>query len=249
MAFVYWIKLKTDTNLLEDGYVGVTVKTVAKRFSEHLRSTGRGSDLCVHRALRKHCCGVEVVTLLEGSEEYCYLMESRLRPRPGVGWNMNAGGNDAPRTGVKLPENVREKLRHNNLGKTLSESWRLAMSLASKGRKKSPEHARAISAALKGKPKSSTAVERMRTALKDYNATRGSWEHTKANKGAWARAEALYEHLCDNLSCGSLKLATKFGLSKSDVATIHREVRAGWNPHEDQNYQGWLSTYRSVNES
>jgi hypothetical protein len=100
MAVVYWIHLPEHTDIASRGYVGISKTTAKTRFKSHRSSANRGSDLTVHRAIRKYGNRIVIKTLLEGSEEYCLMIENRLRPVPEIGWNICSGGK-ATRTGTK----------------------------------------------------------------------------------------------------------------------------------------------------
>lgn len=89
---VYWIHLPEHTDILTQGYVGVSHKGAEYRFKEHLSLAGRGSKLPVHSAIRKYGNKLLVDTVIQGDIDYCYLMEVKLRPEPCIGYNICPGG-------------------------------------------------------------------------------------------------------------------------------------------------------------
>jgi len=95
MAFVYWIHLPEHTDLTSQGYIGFTSKTVEERFKKHSQDSLSTNfrSYTIHNAIRKYGVdNLKVTTLLEGSDEYCLFIESRLRPSENIGWNQAAGG-------------------------------------------------------------------------------------------------------------------------------------------------------------
>lgn len=123
-GFIYLIRNRVNGK----GYVGQTVKSVKKRFAEHLRSAAKGSDSAIHCAIRKHGADnfeVETVvacdsSLLNALEEYCVAFYGT-RAAIGHGYNMTDGGKAT--SGWSPSFETREK-----------------MSMSQKGRKQSPEH-------------------------------------------------------------------------------------------------------------
>lgn len=123
-GFIYLIRNRVNGK----GYVGQTVKSVKKRFAEHLRSAANGSEHAVHCAIRKHGAGnfeVETVvacdsSLLNALEEYCVAFYGT-RAAIGHGYNMTDGGKATS-------------------GWSPSAATREKMSKTQKGRKQSPEH-------------------------------------------------------------------------------------------------------------
>lgn len=124
MAFVYWIKLPEHTELDSQGYIGVTDKTPEARLKSHLKDCNRKDRAPYHfqNVLKKHKEKVEVVTLLEGSLQYCYDIEKALRPLKRIGWNTAVGGQDAlayKERVVKHSKASKEKMRL-----AQKESWK-----------------------------------------------------------------------------------------------------------------------------
>lgn len=132
-GFIYLIRNRINGK----GYIGQTIKSVRKRFAEHLRSAANGSNYAIHSAIRKHGAdNFEVETLvtcdsalLNALEEYCVVFYGT-RVAIGHGYNMTDGGKAT--SGWSPSAQTREK-----------------MSKSLKGRKQSPEHMANIKAARK----------------------------------------------------------------------------------------------------
>ena len=132
-CWVYWIHLEEHTDITTEGYVGITTLGVEERFKRHLSaaraSSGRNQRI-VH-CIRKYADRVKVRTLLEGTLEYCQMVENKLRPAENIGWNLSIGG-AATATGRKnSPEHVRK------------------VAEANRGKKHKPEHVAAMREGLK----------------------------------------------------------------------------------------------------
>jgi hypothetical protein len=118
---VYWIRAPHHTNIFKEGYVGVTTLGVSKRFNIHKNSLKEVDKVtALKRALLKYKDTIIVETILEGSVDYCYDLEFKLRPKEQIGWNIVLGGIKG-RAGMKnSPEHV-AKVAEANRGKKRSE--------------------------------------------------------------------------------------------------------------------------------
>lgn len=124
VGFIYLIRNRVNGK----GYVGQTVKSVRKRFLEHLRAAANGSDFAIHSAIRKHgeqsFIVEEIVacdaSLLNALEEYCVMFYGTSATF-GHGYNLTNGGKATS-------------------GWSPSIETRAKMSASQKGRKQSPEH-------------------------------------------------------------------------------------------------------------
>lgn len=104
MAVVYWIHLAEHTDITSEGYVGASKSTAKHRMVGHNSSARTGSELIVHKALRKYSDKILVATVVEGSDEYCYEVENKLRPSAYTGWNSAVGGDQVTMLGRKHSE-------------------------------------------------------------------------------------------------------------------------------------------------
>lgn len=133
MAFVYWVRLSTHTNIFTEGYVGVTKQKVAQRFSQHLSKSKKRDNLPLYNALRKYK-DVIAETVLVGDIDYVYDVEKLLRPTDRIGWNCAQDG-DKSSLGRVYKERTKEhseSLSKALTGRTFSESHKSAMSKAKK---------------------------------------------------------------------------------------------------------------------
>jgi len=97
MAFVYWVHYPHHTDILQEGYIGITRNTPMARFKQHLKaaklSKKKGKSLGrFKRVLLKNYTKLIVTTLLEGDYSYVLNVENKLRPSTNIGWNNHIGG-------------------------------------------------------------------------------------------------------------------------------------------------------------
>lgn len=295
MAVVYWIRKNEHTDLLTEGYIGVTERQAADRFLGHKYEVSGGSTCPVHNAMRKYGPEIVLETLVEGSIDYCYALENRLRPQPKIGWNIAIGGAVSPMQGRKHTAEVIADLkikqaganngfygkthsadfaqaqRQRRTGTTATEQTRELKSLQSKGegnafygkthseesknkirdkRLNFSDEKKAELAQVKpmlGKQHSTAAKTKMRESAKlRVHGPRGwePWEHPRANKQIWLRADEIYaEYLKDN-SMSPYRVALAMGVAKQPVSTILAKLHSGWIPITDAT---WLQFKEGVN--
>ena len=140
-------------------YVGKTKLTAQKRFNTHIRDSKAGSELALHRAIRKHGSDAflveQVDTALDKEElkEKERMWVTKLNTF-GEGYNMTPGGDGH---GHKLSEETKEKIQKSRIQyfqehpeartkaveyakmATLSDEGRQAMRQKHTGRKHRPE--------------------------------------------------------------------------------------------------------------
>ena len=106
---VYWIRAKHHTDLMTEGYVGVS-RNASKRWKYgHFwaQKNNRHDNPRLANAIAKH--GWENLVkeiLVISSEEYCYDLEAKIRSAENVGWNLVMGGNKPPVTKPRGPDYV-----------------------------------------------------------------------------------------------------------------------------------------------
>ncbi len=108
---VYWIHLPEQTDILTQGYVGVSTKGAVLRYKEHQSKAKNGSNLIIHKVIRKYSDQLIIDTIVKAPIKYCYELEFKLRPTPEIGYNLDAGGN-CNRLGAKLSEETKSKQRN-----------------------------------------------------------------------------------------------------------------------------------------
>lgn len=90
MAVVYWLHLEDETDIFSQGYVGVTEKMAAR-----LRSHKHHFKSIWHKVI--------IETIVDASKDYCFLIESKLRPTSKIGWNKGSGGKFRKMIGEQNP--------------------------------------------------------------------------------------------------------------------------------------------------
>jgi group I intron endonuclease len=131
---VYWIHHPTHTDMFSQGYIGVSIDA-GKRFVQHSKSTQNK-----HFANAIKLYGWDVLVkkqILIADEQYCLMIEEKLRPEKGIGWNIAKGGGKPPIN--RWNAGTIGVVKAWNKGIPMSEETRLAVSKALKGMKHSPE--------------------------------------------------------------------------------------------------------------
>lgn len=93
VSCVYWIHRPEHTDILSQGYVGIT-KRFDRRLVEHSKTN---ENRHLKFAINKY--GWENLVkekILISNEEYCLDIESKLRPKENIGWNLAKGGGKPP---------------------------------------------------------------------------------------------------------------------------------------------------------
>jgi hypothetical protein len=153
-AQVYWIRAKHHSDIMSEGYVGVS-KNAGKRWlygHKWAHSKGRHENPMLANAISKHGWDNLIKTVVVISDEiYCYELEAKLRSAEGIGWNLAVGGSKPPTTkprGKDYVSPLKGKKRETpwmigrapaNKGTVTSKEIRAKLSAAKKGRKQTPE--------------------------------------------------------------------------------------------------------------
>lgn len=152
MASVYWAHLPEHTDMLTQGYIGFTAISVKARRRTHLQESL--TESCGHypfyRALKKYRRKIIFELILVGDDDYCLLMEQRLRPTRQIGWNISAGGG-APNLGNVHTLETRKKMSIAAKGRPKTDQWKNKMSQINEGRIASPEAKMKMSLAAKAR--------------------------------------------------------------------------------------------------
>ena len=113
-AFIYWIKHPNHKDITTEGYVGVS-KNPKERIRHHFKNAKYGyhSDKVISKAINKYGSENLIVEIvLKSYEDYCYMIEKKLRPLNFIGWNMTVGGYHTPNhnpKGSKLSKDIIKK--------------------------------------------------------------------------------------------------------------------------------------------
>lgn len=92
---VYWIHHKNHSDVFSQGYVGIS-KNPKDRWNRHWKYNGNEH---LTRAIKKYGWDnlIKEIILI-GKKEYCFNVESKLRPTRQIGWNIAEGGANPPKT-------------------------------------------------------------------------------------------------------------------------------------------------------
>jgi len=132
--YVYWIRDKSHTDIMTQGYVGVS-GNVNKRFASY-KNLEKKTNNHLRNAIKKYGWDNLVKSaLILADKNYCLDIERKLRPANQIGWNLTMGGGYPPiirgpkpklrgraawnkgKTGVYSPETL-AKMREVRLGKS-----------------------------------------------------------------------------------------------------------------------------------
>lgn len=231
-CWMYWIHLPgVHTDITTQGYVGITTRSVAARYSCHKSHAKSGKKTRLYDAMRKYGDSVEVETVLVGTLAYCRDLEHKLRSTKDLAWNTGIGG-EKPTVGY----------RH-------SDETKRAIGLASKRITQGVLTRLKIGAAHKGKVVSQETKDRQSVAAKARS--KYPWINPAANKLVWAGAENIAEYVTANPTKGVYLVGKHFSLPQDSVSKIVANVKSGWNPYTDEAYQLWLTQHKQkeCNES
>ena len=108
---VYWIRCADHTDLMTQGYVGVSGR-FNRRMWEHFHSN---QNPHLQRAIQKYGWDNLVKSqILIADEGYCLDIERKMRPSEKIGWNLVCGGGKPPITrhnqGKKLSVETKKKI-------------------------------------------------------------------------------------------------------------------------------------------
>ena len=231
ISYVYWIKSPKHSDVTSEGYVGITSRPVSTRYRQHVNLANTGKGYALHAAIRKYSHALEVVTLVEGSLEYCQLIENKLRPSPGIGYNCAPGGAST------------------TLGCQHSEATKKKVSLANKGRKWTDAQRKASVAARSSKPHyhlGKTNSEKTRKKISESRLLRNElpWNNSASIKSNWSRAEEIKDLLASG--CTHADILRRFNLDRKSGALVKiiNKIKDGWIPSEDNSYMSWLEEYK-----
>lgn len=241
MAFVYWIHLPEHTDMLSQGYIGVTSKSVNDRFSAHKYDAAKGSSLAVHRAIRKYGTALVLETVVDAGEDYCYELEGKLRQTPRTGWNTVTGGRKSPMSGIPTKD-------HPCYGKPCSESTRAKISKANSGPNNGmsgrvgelnhfygKKHSEETLSKLSSKKISDHHKQINREKMLSYR----DWERPTSVTSTWANA--LEFHMEYSTGMSAYKTAKKYNVTPSRLTKIFQRFAEGWVPTADDYFMSWLN--------
>ena len=139
---VYVIRNKTNGKC----YVGQTIRTIAFRWSEHVRRAKQGCSFLLHRAIRKYGeenFRVYRIILCKNKRETDKIERLLIShyKKLGVSYNLASGGEGgSPFKGHKHKESSKRKIRAKLKGVKKPSGHGKKVSAALKGRVRTPEH-------------------------------------------------------------------------------------------------------------
>lgn len=151
-------------------YIGITTRTVKKRFAAHVSAARAGNTSCaVHRAISFYGAdSVQIETLLSARFEFLKEMEQRAIVRFNTlaphGYNITRGGDSISDQMRSLETRI--KIGNASRGRSMSAEARAKISLAQTGRRQSDESREKIRLANLGKKHSQETLEKMSASLK-----------------------------------------------------------------------------------
>lgn len=254
MAFVYWLHLKEHTDILKEGYVGITSRTVKQRFNQH-KTTKTHRNEHLQKVFREDA-DVIVTTICECSIEYAGELESKLRPFERIGWNIAAGGNTVSMTeegkrrvsialkGRKKPQHVMDAMNTARLLKPISDESRLKWSIAATGRFWDQAQKDKLSASRKGvsqiRARSSTEA-----AIQTF-ADKHPLDLTHLNKEAWLMCDLYYaEFLKGNSKFVANRIVPN---SNGGLVAMWKRFKLGFNPLVDERWLAWKAASTDTTE-
>ena len=114
---VYWIHHPDHTDMFTQGYIGIS-KNTKQRWHGHRYST---NNTHLKNAIKKYGWNVLLKTIiLVADEAYCLMIESHLRSKDQIGWNIVKGGGMPPSTpwnkGKPMDKRLFKKLKAKGFG-------------------------------------------------------------------------------------------------------------------------------------
>lgn len=251
MAFVYWIHHKDHTDIFTQGYVGITDRTVEKRYSEHKQyAFAQKKNMPLYNAMRKYGDDIVIDTIVIAELEYVAEVEKKLRSEQYIGWNLAIGG-DTPYRHVFTDEDrarCSERLRHRKISDSFrrktsermkntvkSAEWNKKIGDTLRGRKLPEEHRKAISEGQIGSKHSEETKEKMREMNNPF------WNFRNYDLSYWASADQWYILY---RAGESFTFYVDEGVDpKSKLKKMLMRFEKGWNPAQDLAWCSWNMTY------
>lgn len=223
--------------MFSQGYIGYSSKLLEERVKKHVAdANGKNKrNYTLHNAIRKY--GIENLVsevLVVGSEEYCLVVEGKLRSEKSTGWNQNVGG-------FKPPSPKGRKISEESIQRGVAARRKLFES-------ETPEQRQLRSDRLKNR----LVTEEWRAKMSAAASSRLPWKSSKANLNLWIDAVWLHSLATTFMELpGHVKLSTACGgkYSKHNLQCIADKFKAGWNPSEDLAWLAFKEQYLTEQEA
>jgi hypothetical protein len=215
--------------------------------TKHTHSVKAGSPYTVHNAIRKYGEDIISSVVIEGDEEFCYFVESELRPLPNTAWNLAVGGLVPPLSGKGHSDESKAKMSKAHKGKVVGVETRKRMSLASTGRKHSQSAKEKLKQKATGRVKSEETKAKYIQTMLSKGLWKKSWESGSARQDLWASADKFYQLYLENPKTGARKMAENLGFLDCNPWKMKDEFKSGWNPLEDEAWLAFKAEYEKDN--
>ena len=226
-CIVYWIHLPEHTDIFSEGYVGITTKSLEKRFQQHRYQARKGGLHLINKVVRKYEEQLVVDTILVSTLDYCLDIENKLRPEPFIGWNSAAGGQYIGKAEYSTPEEVRKKISE-SVKKTYQERpW-----IAEESRK------RRTGKSVDEQTKFKMSIARIHVQ---------PWQNSKADKSTWLKADELFNLFHKNKVESQRQLSELSSVPYPKLKRIFIKLKDNWNPLEDQKWLDFKNDYLEGN--
>ena len=194
---------------------------------------------------------IKVTTVCICDRDYALLLENKLRPLKGIGWNIVVGGVTNPY--FSAPKNVKEKKpkkdmsgpNHPNWQGGIKD-WRKFYCLLSESPQAQAEKKRKLEEKENRKtrhrqPHVPEHIAKIVEAKKKYFEERGPWANSQADKYLWGKAQDIYL-LWAKEPCGCRALSRQLGLPRSStVKNLIKKFNTGWVPYLDPRFLEFLN--------
>lgn len=234
--YLYWIRLPEHTDILSEGYIGVTGVSVETRFKKHVSSANtrdnrKGSRILINALIKYGYSSVIVETLVVGDRDYIYDLEYKLRPLERIGWNTIAGGVQSPASNPS----VKERIGNSNRGKVRTHKCKKLLSEKLKGRVVSEVTKQKMSKSRTGK-----SINRRPTK---------PWNHNRASEVSiliWSNADILYlEWTCLGKPKAAAFCSKLMLPAKKPVRTMVGMFFTGWIPRQDSEWEEHFAIFQN----
>lgn len=232
---VYWIHLPEHTDIFSQGYIGITTKSVNKRFVEHRCAAKNGSNLVIHNAIRKYGDNIVYDLILVGDLDYCTDLEKKLRPEFRIGWNLAVGGSKTM-LGFKHSDETKRKISEYFKGRPLSDEHKEKVKNTFLGR----HHTEETKQILREKAKIRGVSDATRKAATEANKKIPPWNKANSDKSVWESADIFYEDFINGSVSSPHFMGKKYSISGSKFVVMWRKFQNGWNPLNDHD---WLKFF------
>lgn len=235
--YLYWIKLKSHTDFLTEGYIGITYNFERRVLQHKLKA--RSSVGKVYEILNKLPEeDVEFKVLVIGDEKYCRDLEYKLRPKPDIGWNSAQGG------GKKKPLDEDEKLRSSRSNFLSSIRVDKVIPSFEEYQNNNLDQAKKLKSESDSLPYGQFVQRKQSIAKQLSFLENGPWSNN-IKHDLWLSADKVFEMWKTNDFCGSRRLSKLLGYESrsSTVQTMIKHFDLGWNPLQDIRWTDYAINY------